>query len=103
MKRVFLSPLAAEFIRSEARYLKSRNQRAALNFLDEIKRVKRQLSMFPESGPANDFPGFTGTRKIVMGHYIVMYDADADVRLLLIRHGQQIDTLMTPDDPDPEA
>jgi plasmid stabilization system protein ParE len=47
-------------------------------------------------------PGYVGSRKIVLGDYVVFYDVGADIEILLIRHGRQIDTLVTPEDPDPE-
>jgi plasmid stabilization system protein ParE len=59
--------------------------------------------MFPESGPANTFPGFAGSRKIAMGNHVVMYDVGDEVHVLHIRHGRQLDTLIAPDDLDPEC
>jgi plasmid stabilization system protein ParE len=103
MKAVAVSPAAADFIRKEARYLKERNPLAAQNFLDDIRRIKRQLSLFPESGPLNTFPGYTGSRKIVMGNHVVMYDVRDKIIILHLRHGRQLDTLLAPDDPDPEV
>jgi plasmid stabilization system protein ParE len=101
-RRVRLTIAAAEYLRGEAQYIRQRSPQAARNLLEDLRRLKRQLSAFPESGVRNTMPGYVGSRKIVLGDYVVFYDVGADIEILLIRHGRQIDTLVTPEDPDPE-
>jgi len=100
--RVVLSRSAADYVRKEAIYLRQRHIQAARNFLADLRRLKAQLSAFPQSGPSNDIPGFVGTRKIVMGDHVIFYEVGAQVSILTIRHGRQLDTLVAPDDNDPE-
>jgi plasmid stabilization system protein ParE len=83
MKGVTVSTAAAEFIRKEARYLKERSPQAARNFLEDVRGIKRQLSLFPESGPFNTFPGYIGSRKIVMGNHVVMYDVGRVIQFIV--------------------
>jgi plasmid stabilization system protein ParE len=83
MKAVTVSTAAAEFIRKEARYLKERSPQAARNFLEDVRGIKRQLSLFPESGPFNTFPGYIGSRKIVMGNHVVMYDVGRVIQFIV--------------------
>jgi plasmid stabilization system protein ParE len=83
MKAVTVSTAAAEFIRKEARYLKERSPQAARNFLEDVRGIKRQLSLFPESGPFNTFPGYIGSRKIVVGNHVVMYDVGRVIQFIV--------------------
>lgn len=52
--KVTLSPKVREYIRREAKYLKSGSPRAAQQFADDIKRLGQGLSRFPEMGKFND-------------------------------------------------
>lgn len=52
--KVTLSPKAREYVKREAKYLKSGSPRAAQQFADDIMRLRQGLSRFPEMGKFND-------------------------------------------------
>ncbi|MBB4441933.1 plasmid stabilization system protein ParE [Rhizobium leguminosarum] len=48
--KITLSPAARETVKAEAYYLKSKSHRAAQQFSDDLKRLRQNLSRFPEMG-----------------------------------------------------
>ena len=88
--KVILSPDATEYVKSEARYLKSRNLRAAQAFIDDLKRLRQQLGRFPEMGRLTEEIPIPGVLRFVMGSYLVDYEVREDaVMIFAIRHGRE--------------
>lgn len=88
--KVTLSPGAADYVKREARYLKSGSLRAAQHFSDDLKRLRQALSRFPEMGKLNDETPIPGVLRFVMGAYLVDYEIrQNEVLILVIRHGRE--------------
>jgi plasmid stabilization system protein ParE len=88
--KVTLSPKAREYVRREAKYLKSGSTRAAQQFADDIKRLRQGLSRFPEMGKFNDEIPVPGILRFVMGPYLVDYEVLGDeISIFAIRHGRE--------------
>ena len=89
MIRIKLSKNAANYIRSEAEYLRQRNPMAARNFSLAIKNAKRMLQTFPESGNRMHGLLIAGNRTLVAGDYLLEYSfAGALIEITSVRHGR---------------
>lgn len=97
--KLVVSPLARDYIKSEASYLRKRSPQAVLHFRDDLRRLQKNLLQFPHIGhEAEDLP-LPGIRRFVMGVYLVDYEVRRDeVVILTIRHGQQKPPSITIDD-----
>ena len=96
MTRVRVSEEAREFLRNEARYLKTHSSVAAQRFLARVAEAKRKLSDFPLMGPPDEHALVPQARRLVVGDYVMTYDVVGDlVAITSIRHGQ-----MAPAQPD---
>jgi plasmid stabilization system protein ParE len=88
--KVTLSPKALEYVRREARYLKSKHPGAALQFSEHLKRLRQGLAHFPEMGKFTDEIPVPNVLRFVMGAYLVDYEiSDAGIWVLAIRHGRE--------------
>lgn len=67
--RVWLSPLAARYVRDEANYLRQFSRSAAQHFVEQIKDVRKHLSMFAEAGFVEDGLPIPGIRRLIRGGY----------------------------------
>ena len=71
--RVLPTPLAAEQIRSEARWWRRNRPKAPNLFRQELRRVFKLIAEFPEAGgPAEDVE-LAGVRRVLLGgtqHYL---------------------------------
>ncbi|MCD2175615.1 type II toxin-antitoxin system RelE/ParE family toxin [Rhizobium sp. C4] len=88
--KVTLSPKARDYVKREAAYLGSNSKKAAQEFLDDLKRLRRGLSRFPELGKSNDEMPVPGVLRFVMGSYLVDYEISrGEVLIFAIRHGRE--------------
>jgi plasmid stabilization system protein ParE len=80
---------ASAEIEEIAAYLAEHSPPAADRFLAALERAQRQLADFPNSGA----PGsVAGTRRIVVGNYIVSYRRRGDdVEIFAVRHARRRD------------
>ncbi len=88
--KVTLSPKASEYVKREARYLRSGSPRAAQQFADDLRRLRQALTRFPEMGKfTEEFP-LPGILRFVMGPYLVDYQImENEIRVFAIRHGRE--------------
>lgn len=85
-----VSPLARDYIRSEATYLRKRSPQAATHFRDDLARLRQNLLQFPRIGHETEELPLPGVRRVVMGTYLVDYEIRPDkIIVLKVRHGQQ--------------
>lgn len=88
--KVTLSPNAAEYVKREARYLKSGSLRAAQQFSDDLKRLRQGLQRFPEMGKFNEEIPIPGILRFVMGSYLIDYKIlEDEILIFAIRHGRE--------------
>lgn len=88
--KVILSPVAQSYVKSEATYLKSRSPEAARQFVEDLKRLRRSLTRFPDMGSAVPEMPIPGVRRFVMRTYIVDYEIRPGALVILaLRHGRQ--------------
>jgi plasmid stabilization system protein ParE len=91
-----LSRDAANYIRREAEYLRERSPTAAKNFSRAIKKAKRLLQDFPQSGNQMHGLQIAGNRTLVTGDYLLDYSYDGvQIEITTIRHGRM--TVAVPD------
>ena len=96
--RVRLSQDALIFLRQETRYLKRYSPAAARRLLAGIDDIRASLSQFPRLGARADESPVPGSRRLVLGDYVINYDLNEDgIAITAIRHGR-----MQPDAPDPD-
>jgi plasmid stabilization system protein ParE len=87
--QVTRSPRAAAEIRAIAEYLAEHSGAAARRFLEALMKAREQLATFPNSGAAGIIPG---TRRLVVGDYIISYRRRADVvEVFAVRHARRKD------------
>jgi plasmid stabilization system protein ParE len=87
--RVRLSQDALSFLRKETRYLKQHSPAAARRLLAGIDDIRSSLARFPRMGPRADDEPVPGSRRLVLGDYVLSYDIDgADIAITAIRHGR---------------
>lgn len=87
--RVRLSEEAREFLRSEVQYLRERSPAAARRLLDKIAVARKNLGDYPLMGPVAEDELIPGTRRLVVGDYVLSYSAANDpVEIYAIRHGR---------------
>jgi toxin ParE1/3/4 len=104
MPKVRLSTRAREYLTKEARYLRDRNQAAALAFVARMRDAQKLLSDFPELGPGKNGLPLNDMRCLVVGDYLMDYQIRGDeVLVLAIRHGRQPEIIIEPDDIDYDA
>jgi plasmid stabilization system protein ParE len=88
--KITLSPAARETVRAEAYYLRSKSPRAAQQFADDLKRLRQNISRFPEMGRTTEELPVPGVLRFVMGVYLVDYAIrDDEVVIFAIRHGRE--------------
>lgn len=89
MIQVILSRSAADYLRHETDYLKSRNPSAAAKFTALIREVRANLQRFPDMGSeAHQLP-IPGARTWVAGDYLLDYRHDGErIEIVTIRHGR---------------
>ena len=88
--RLVVSPLARDYIKSEAAYLRKRSPQAASHFRDDLGRLRKNLAQFPSIGHETEEMPIPGIRRFVMGAYLLDYEIRKDeIVILIIRHGQQ--------------
>ena len=88
--KVTVAPRARDYVRREASYLKSRSPRAAQQFLDDLRRLRQELSRFPEMGKLNTDIPMPGILRFVMGEYLVDYQVLKDeIAIFAVRHGRE--------------
>lgn len=96
--RIRLSLQAAEYPRSEAKYLRAPSPKAARDFLAVIQEARRNLLRFPDFG--NDWRSLPipGARTLVAGDYLLDYVCSDDlIEVISIRHGRQHPLVPDPD------
>jgi plasmid stabilization system protein ParE len=82
-------PDAVDAVKSEARYLKSKNPRAAQQFSDDLKQLKQGLRRFPEMGRITEEIPVPGVLRFVMGPYLVDYEVrEGELVIFAIRRGR---------------
>ncbi|GGE23633.1 hypothetical protein GCM10011390_48820 [Aureimonas endophytica] len=90
--RVRLSEDARRFLRAEAEYLRRRNPSAAHRFLESIRLARTNLAEFPLIGATACDSLVPGSRRLVVGPYVLTYDVRAEtVEVAAIRHGRMQD------------
>nr|WP_316653246.1 type II toxin-antitoxin system RelE/ParE family toxin [uncultured Gellertiella sp.] len=88
--KVTLSPQARDYVQREAKYLKSKSQKAAQQFNEDLKRLRHGLQRFPEMGKLNEETPIPGVLRFVMGHYLVDYEiVKGGILILAVRHGRE--------------
>lgn len=91
MTRVRVSKDAANFIRSEAAYLRRRNPHAAQSFSDTIRRAKDVLRTFADAGNVTHGLQIDGGLTLVVDAYLFDYMRDDnDVNIIAVRHGRML-------------
>ena len=86
--KLIVSPLARDYIKSEAAYLRKRSPQAASKFRDDLVNLRKNLSQFPHIGHETEEIPVPGIRRFVMGAYLVDYEIRRDeIVILIIRHG----------------
>ena len=99
--KVRLSGSARAYLRAEAAYLRDHSPQAAATFLARMKEAERNLARFPELGRGIERLPIPGSRRLVVGDYLLDYDiAGEDIIIISIRHGRQSDV---PPDTDEDA
>jgi plasmid stabilization system protein ParE len=84
-----LSRDAANYVRREAEYLRDRNPTAAKSFSLAIKKARRMLQDFPQSGNQMHGLQIAGNRTLVAGDYLLDYSYDGvQIEISTIRHGR---------------
>ncbi len=87
--RVVRSPRAAAETLEIAAYLAEHSPPAAERFLLDLQRMQQLLSEYPNCGAPGALPG---SRRLVVGDYIVSYRQRAGViEIFGIRHGRRRD------------
>ena len=87
--RVVRSPGATAEIHAIAEYLTAHSPSAAQRFLKALKKAHEPLTAFPNSGAPGIIPG---TRRLVVGDYIVSYRRRAEViEVFAVRHARRRD------------
>ena len=87
--QVVRSPRATAEIHAIAEYLAERSSAAARRFLEALTKAHEQLANFPNSGSPGMIPG---TRRLVIGDYIVSYRRRDDVvEVFAVRHARRRD------------
>lgn len=90
--KVVLSGQARAYIRNEAAYLRRHSRQAAQNFRARLVDAFASLASFPDIGRNVGPLPVPGTRRIIVGDYVIDYDSSSDViHVLAIRHGRQIE------------
>lgn len=88
--KLVVSPLAREYIKSEAAYLRKRSPQAAFHFRNDLDKLRKNLLQFPNLGHGTEEIPIAGIRRFVMGVYLVDYEIFGDrIVILKVRHGQQ--------------
>lgn len=91
MTRVKVSKDAADFIRSEAAYLRRRNPHAARSFADIVRRAKEVLTTFSDAGNVTHGLQIDGGLTLVVDAYLFDYmRGDRDVNIIAVRHGRML-------------
>lgn len=91
MIKVRLSKAAANYIRSEADYLRQRSPVAAHNFASAIKDAQQMLQAFPKAGKRGYGLQLKDSLTLVVGDYLLDYLFDGQhVDIILIRHGRMM-------------
>jgi plasmid stabilization system protein ParE len=95
--RVQLSLSAAEFLRRESTYLRSKNPSAAVKFTALMREARLNLQRFPDIGNEQHKLPVPGAKTLVTGDYLLDYTRDGDcIVIVTIRHARMNDGL-TPD------
>lgn len=90
MKKVRISTMAADYIRSERTYLGRFSAPAARELNRKLRNARSLLSQHPEIGKVK--PGSNGVRVLVIAPYLIEYEVDSEgVLILIVRHGRQDD------------
>ncbi|MGN7291827.1 type II toxin-antitoxin system RelE/ParE family toxin [Rhizobium sp. SAFR-030] len=93
--RVILAKNVAQFIKREASYLDSFNPRAAARVVESLQAAFRLLGEHPKIGKPLSLPG---RRRFVSGVYVIDYSLERTrVVISHIRHGQQVDPMLSRD------
>lgn len=91
MTRVKVSRDAADFVRSEAAYLRQRNPHAARSFADIVRRAKEVLKTFADAGNVTHGLQIEGGLTLVVDAYLFDYiREDRDVNIIAVRHGRML-------------
>lgn len=91
MTRVKVSKEAANFVRSEAAYLRRRNPHAAQSFADIVRRAKDVLKTFADAGNVTHGLQIDGGLTLVVDAYLFDYmREDGDVNIIAVRHGRML-------------
>lgn len=98
MVTVEFAARAREFLRRETIYLRQFSPRAARNFVRSIEDARARLSRFPDMGFERQSPPVPGSRRLVVGSYVLDYHRAEKITITAIRHGRQRD----PEAPPPE-
>ena len=89
--RVVRTPRATAHVLDIVAYLAEHSDAAATRFLDDLRKADERIATFPNSGA----PGsMSGTRRLVMGDYIVSYRVRREVvEIFAVRHAKRRDAL----------
>ena len=72
-------------------YLAEHSDIAAMRFLDDLRKAEERLAAFPNSAASGLT---TGTRRLVLGDYIVSYRVRREVvEIFAVRHAKRRDAL----------
>ncbi len=88
--KVRLSGEARAYLLAESAYLRKRSPIAAQAFLDRMREARQNLARFPEMGRGIERLPVPGSLRVVIGEYLLDYDIDDGLVLIVnIRHGAQ--------------
>ncbi|AXV14770.1 hypothetical protein CYG48_03060 [Neorhizobium sp. SOG26] len=88
MKKVRVSTMAADYIRSERGYLTKFSIAAARELSRKLRNAQMLLRRHPEAGKVK--PGSGGVRVLIVPPYVIEYEVHPDeIMILVIRHGRQ--------------
>lgn len=98
MKKVVLAGQARSFLLAEAAYLRARNPGAADRFVQRLREARANLTRFEAIGFERDAPPVPGTRRLVVGDYLLDYLVGERIEIVAIRHGRQSEPEVLVDD-----
>lgn len=89
LMRVRLSEEARTFLRTAGEYLRHHSPAAARRLVERMRQARTYLGDFPMIGPESDEGPVPGTRRLVIGDYVLTYEiSDGVIQISAIRHGR---------------
>ena len=88
--KILWSPRAKKDLSNIADFIAHDKKRAALKWLQSIKKKVSRLQKFPYSGPVVPEIKRSEIREIIFGNYRIIYKVDATVSILTVFNGAKL-------------